>query len=97
MEEKLFYVYILAKERNSTFYVGITSNLKRRVYEHKNNINCVFTTKYNVKRLVYFEVYGDAENAITREKRLKKWNRAWKMRVIENMNPNWEDLYDTLF
>jgi putative endonuclease len=97
MDTKKFYVYILTKERNSTFYVGITSNLKQRIYEHKNNIKCNFTTQYNVKNLVYYEIFDDAENAITREKRLKKWNRAWKMRLIEETNPDWNDLYEHLF
>ncbi len=92
MNDKTFYVYILAKERNSTFYVGVTSNLVQRMYEHKNNIKCDFTKKYDVKKLVYYECHGNAENAIKREKRLKKWSRVWKMRLIEEMNPHWLDL-----
>jgi putative endonuclease len=92
-----FYVYILAKARNSTFYVGVTSDLVKRVWEHKNEVVDGFTKKYGIKMLVYYEVYDDAENAIKREKRLKKWNRSFKMRVIEEMNPEWKDLYDTLF
>lgn len=97
MNNKRFFVYILAKARNSTFYVGVTSDLIKRIGEHKNDINCDFTTKYGIKNLVYYEAHNDAENAIMREKRLKKWNRVWKMRVIEEMNPDWKDLYETLF
>lgn len=93
MEDKKFYVYILAKARNSTFYVGITSNLAKRVWEHKNEVADGFTKKHGIKNLVYYEVFDDPEQAIKREKRLKKWNRTWKMRVIEEMNPNWKDLY----
>jgi len=94
MNERFFYVYILAKARNSTFYVGVTSDLIKRMWEHKNNINCNFTTKHGVKTLVYYEVFQDAETAILREKRLKKYNRIWKMRLIEAMNPEWKDLAD---
>lgn len=96
MNKKNLYVYILAKERNSTFYVGITSNLMKRVWEHKNETADGFTKKYGVKNLVYYEIFNDPENAIKREKQLKKWNRPWKMRVIEEMNPKWEDLYDDI-
>ncbi|MGB4057108.1 MAG: GIY-YIG nuclease family protein [Alphaproteobacteria bacterium] len=92
METK-FYVYIMAKGRNSTFYVGVTSNLKKRVWEHKDEVVDGFTQKHDIKNLIYYEVFDDPENAITREKRLKKWNRTWKMRVIEEMNPEWKDLY----
>jgi len=86
----------LAKARNSTFYVGVTSNLPKRIWEHKNDVVEGFTQKYDVKNLVYYEFYDDAEQAIKREKRLKKWNRTWKMRIIEEMNPNWNDLYDEI-
>lgn len=95
-EDKKFYVYILAKERNSTFYVGVTSNLPKRIYEHKTEVADGFTKQYNIKKLVYFEVFDNAENAIKREKRLKKWNRPWKMRIIEEINPNWDDLYEQI-
>ncbi len=95
-ENKRFYVYILAKERNSTFYVGMTSNLQKRTWEHKNEVADGFTKKYSIKRLVYYEIFDDPENAIKREKRLKKWNRPWKMRIIEEMNPNWDDLYEKI-
>jgi len=93
---KQYFVYILAKERNSTFYVGITSDLKRRVWEHKNEAADGFTKKYGIKALVYYEVFDDPENAIKREKRLKKWGRAWKMKTIEKFNPNWNDLYEEI-
>ena len=93
MTEKKFYVYILAKERNSTFYVGVTSDLKKRISEHKNEVAEGFTKKYNIKQLVYYEVHENAEGAFIRETRLKKWNRPWKMRIIEEMNPEWKDLY----
>ncbi len=94
--EKQFYVYILAKARNSTFYVGMTSELARRISEHKNEIAEGFTKKYGVKMLVYYEVHQNAESAIIREKQLKKWNRPWKMRLIETMNSDWKDLYEDI-
>jgi len=94
--EKQFYVYIMATRRNGTFYVGITSSLIQRAYQHRNGDIEGFTKKYGIKSLVYYEVYGDAENAIKREKRLKKWTRASKMKAIEEMNPTWEDLYDKI-
>lgn len=94
--EKKFYVYILARARNSTFYVGFTSDLVKRIWEHKDGVADGFTKKYNVKMLVYYEIFDDAENAIKREKRLKKWPREWKMRVIEDMNPRWDDLFESV-
>jgi putative endonuclease len=93
---KQYYVYILTKGRNSTFYVGMTSNLAKRIWEHKNKVGDGFTKKYNIDLLVYYEVFDDPENAIKREKRLKKWNRAWKMKIIEEKNPNWDDLYEQI-
>ncbi|HBR68619.1 MAG TPA: hypothetical protein DEA55_04500 [Rhodospirillaceae bacterium] len=96
MNEKKFYVYILAKARNSTFYVGVTSDLGKRMWEHKTGAVEGFTKKYDIKTLVYYEVHDTAENAFIREKRLKKWNRIWKMRIIEEMNPDWRDLYEDL-
>ena len=93
---KNYYVYILASKRNGTLYVGITGNLKQRVYEHKNNLIDGFTKKYNIHSLVYYEETGDVKNAIEREKRLKKWNRKWKLDLIESKNPNWDDLYDKI-
>ncbi len=94
--EKKFYVYILASQRKGTLYVGVTSNIARRIEEHRTGTVPGFTTQYGVTRLVHCEVYDDAENAILREKRLKKWNRDWKIRLIEESNPDWRDLYTTL-
>ena len=90
------FVYILASKRNGTLYIGVTNNLLKRVHQHKSDITEGFTQKYNVHNLVYFEAYNDIRDAITREKRMKKWNRAWKIKMIEKSNPNWEDLFDSL-
>ena len=86
----------MASKKNGTLYIGVTSNLVKRVYEHKNNIVDGFTKKYNVHLLVYFEETNDVNEAIQREKRLKKWDRKWKLRLINNFNPEWKDLYDGL-
>ena len=83
----------MAGKRNGTLYIGVTSDLIRRVWEHKNKVVQGFTAKYAVNLLVYYEIHPNAESAILREKRLKKWNRAWKLRLIEEMNPDWMDLY----
>ena len=91
-----FYVYILSSQRRGTLYVGVTSNLTKRVYEHKNGLVEGFTKKYGVHRLVYYEIAKDAETALSRERQMKKWNRAWKLRLIEEQNPEWEDLFDSL-
>jgi putative endonuclease len=88
-----YYVYILASKRNGTLYVGVTQDLLKRVYLHKKELLDGFTKKYNVKRLVYYEVYQDIKDAILREKGLKKWKREWKIKLIEEKNPSWEDLY----
>ena len=93
---KQFYVYILASKRNGTLYIGVTNNLVRRIWEHKNDLVEGFTKRYDVHCLVWYEVADTALAAITREKQLKKWNRAWKIHLIEAMNPDWNDLYDTL-
>jgi putative endonuclease len=90
---KNYYVYILSNSRNSVLYVGITSNLVRRTYEHKNHLVEGFTDKYNVTKLVYLEVFDDPKNAILREKKLKRWHRSWKQELIEKDNPNYQDLY----
>ena len=87
------WVYILTNRPNGILYVGVTSDLVRRVFEHRSGFVAGFTKRYGLKRLVYFEQFDDIENAIVREKRLKKWNRAWKIRLIEELNPNWDDLY----
>jgi putative endonuclease len=86
----------LATKRNGTFYTGVTSELIVRSAKHKEEVTGGFTKKYGVKMLVYYEIYADAETAIRREKRLKKWPRAYKMKVIEEMNPDWDDLYETI-
>lgn len=89
---KPFFVYILANKRNGTLYVGMTNNLKRRIFEHKNDLIEGFSSKYKLHLLVYFEIHDSAESAIIREKRLKHWNRTWKLNLIEEKNPSWEDL-----
>jgi putative endonuclease len=91
-----FYVYIMASQRRGTLYIGVTSNLLKRVYEHKSGMVEGFTKQYGVHRLVYYEVAMDAETALLRERQMKKWNRAWKLRLIEEQNPEWADLYDGL-
>ena len=93
---KNYYVYILANKRNGTLYIGVTSNLQRRIQEYKEKQVEGFTEKYNVNKLVYFEQTTDVMSALTREKQLKKWNRAWKLNLIEKENPQWKDLTDTL-
>ncbi len=90
---KQFCVYILASKKNGTLYVGVTSALAQRVWQHKNKLVAGFTAKYQVDKLVYYEVHDDANSAIRREKQIKKWNRAWKIELIEEMNPTWRDLY----
>ena len=94
--EKNFYVYILASRRNGTLYVGVTSDLIKRVWEHKHKLAEGFTEQYDVNKLVYYEHFLDTGNAIRREKRLKKYNRKWKTDLIEKMNPYWKDLYEDL-
>ncbi|HQX27052.1 MAG TPA: GIY-YIG nuclease family protein [Alphaproteobacteria bacterium] len=94
--EKRFWTYILASRFNGTLYIGVTSDLVKRIWEHKNNVVEGFTKKYDVHNLVYFEEHSTAENAIKREKRLKKYNREWKKNLIEKDNPRWEDLYDRI-
>ncbi|MDP2277339.1 MAG: GIY-YIG nuclease family protein [Nitrospirota bacterium] len=93
---KRFYVYILCNKRNGTLYTGITSDLIKRIYEHKNNLVDGFTEKYNVHRLIWYEIHESAESAINREKQIKKWKRAWKLELIERHNPQWDDLYESL-
>ena len=91
-----YYVYILASKRNGTLYIGVTNDLIRRIYEHKNYLIEGFTKKYKVHKLVYYEQYNNAEAAIQREKRLKFWHRKWKIRLIEETNPEWKDLYEEI-
>jgi putative endonuclease len=87
-------VYILASKRNGTLYVGVTSDLKKRVWEHINDLVEGFTNRYGVHRLVYYELHGEIVSAIRREKQIKKWNRSWKLELIERQNPDWRDLWD---
>ena len=89
-------VYMLASKRNGTLYTGVTSNIVKRVWEHKNHSLEGFTKKYNVTHLVWYEVHETMMSAISREKAIKNWKRAWKINVIEAMNPQWRDLYDDL-
>ena len=92
----MYYIYILASSRNGTLYIGVTNDLIRRVWEHKNNLVEGFTKKYNVHTLVYYESVENSESAIKREKQLKKWKRYWKIKLIEEMNKEWKDLYDKI-
>jgi len=89
-------VYILASQRNGTLYIGVTSNLPKRVYEHRQHAVAGFTDRYGIHQLVWFEVHENMTSAISREKQLKKWNRAWKMKLIEEKNREWRDLYDEI-
>ena len=91
--ERYYWVYILASGIGGTLYIGVTNNLVRRIYEHRKGFVPGFTKRYEVHRLVYYEPHTDIEAAIRREKRLKSWNRAWKIRLIEKLNPNWDNLY----
>ena len=93
---KQYYVYILASKKNGVLYVGVTDDLIRRVWEHRNEIVGGFTQKYKVKMLVYYETTSDIVSAILREKHMKRWRRAWKIRLIRSMNPEWNDLYEQL-
>ncbi len=89
-------VYILASKRNGTVYIGVTSDLVKRIWEHRNDMVEGFTKRYGVHQLVWYELHENMESAIQREKRLKGWKRAWKLQLIENNNPNWQDLYHTI-
>ena len=89
-------VYILTSKYNGTLYIGVTSDLIKRIWEHKNDFVEGFSKKYKVHQLVYFEMHDDMISAISREKQLKKWNRAWKIRLIEELNPMWRDLYEEI-
>jgi putative endonuclease len=93
---KSFYVYIMASNRNGTLYTGSTSDLIKRVWEHKNQVTQGFTAKYKVHMLVYYEMHESYVEAARREKRFKKWPRQWKLNLIEKMNPVWDDLYEKI-
>jgi len=93
---KIFCVYILASGYNGTLYIGVTSNLPKRIYQHKNKMLDGFSKRYDIDKLVYFETHETSLGAITREKQMKKWRREWKINLIEEKNSNWADLYDTI-
>jgi putative endonuclease len=88
---------MITNKKQGVFYIGVTSNLVQRIYEHKSKNNVCFSKKYNLTRLVYFEIYENIYDAIKREKQLKKWRRAWKINLVEKNNKEWEDLYEQLF
>ncbi|MEL7451801.1 MAG: GIY-YIG nuclease family protein [Pseudomonadota bacterium] len=94
MEAQTYYVYILASQRNGTLYTGVTKDLERRVWEHRTGYIKGFTSKHNVRQLVWFEVHNDVREVVAREKRIKRWRRRWKLDLIEAANPNWRDLYE---
>ncbi|MEI7452316.1 MAG: GIY-YIG nuclease family protein [Candidatus Falkowbacteria bacterium] len=97
-KERSYYVYILASQNNGTIYIGVTNNLIKRITQHKNKtITNSFTDEYNIDKLVYYELFSNIGRALYREKQLKKWQRKWKMRLIEENNFYWRDLYETLF
>ena len=91
-----YYVYILASKKNGTLYIGVTNDLLKRVHQHKNDLVEGFTRKYKVHNLVHYEAYNWVQDAIIREKRMKKWKRQWKIALIEKSNPDWEDLFEGL-
>ena len=94
--EKIYCVYILASSRYRTLYTGVTSDLIARAWQHREKLVDGFTKVYDVKKLVWYKIHEDVLAAITREKQIKKWNRAWKIRLIQELNPRWEDLYDSV-
>lgn len=93
---KYFYVYILSNRKNGTLYTGVTSDLVKRVYEHKSDLVEAFTGKYVIHNLVWYETHESAIGAIAREKQIKHWKREWKLRLIESVNPQWKDLYNDI-
>ena len=93
---KAYFVYITSNKPYGVLYTGVTSNLTQRVFAHKNKFVDSFSKKYNTDKLVYYEETSDVYSAITREKQIKKWNRAWKIRLIEEKNPSWKDLYEDI-
>lgn len=93
---KQYFVYILASKKHGTLYIGATNDLVKRVYQHKNDLVEGFTKKYNVRILVYFETTNDANSMVERERQMKKWNRQWKIELIEKSNPEWKDLYEEI-
>lgn len=93
---KNYYVYIMTNKRNGTLYTGVTSDLIKRVWQHKSEVIKSFTSEYDLKQLVFYEVHEDVNEAIKREKLIKRWKRVWKLNLIEKINPNWEDLYEKI-
>ena len=96
MEAKQYYVYVLTNRTNRVLYIGVTNNLERRIFEHKNKLVEGFTKKYNLDKLIYYEVTNDIETALEREKQLKNWHRDWKINLIKSFNPMWNDLSSNL-
>ena len=96
MNEKCFFIYILTNKAFGVLYIGVTSDLPKRIYEHRNKLIDGFSKRYNLTQLVYYEIYANAETVIIREKTLKHWPREWKINVINQFNPEWNDLYDTI-
>ena len=96
LPNKRYFVYILASQRNGTLYIGSTSNLIQRIWQHKNNVILGFTAKYRVRQLVYYEEHQNIAEMARREKRLKNWCRKWKLNLIEGFNPTWRDLYEEI-
>ena len=94
---KRYFVYVLTNNSNEVIYIGVTGNLKRRIYEHQNKLVKGFTEKYNLNKLIYFEETIDVHSAISREKQLKNWHRGWKINLINDSNPNWSDLSGNLY
>ena len=94
--EKTFWVYLLASAPNGTLYLGVTSNLVQRIWQHKNKVFEGFSAQYDIDKLVWYEQHHNAESAIAREKHIKKWNRAWKIELIQQANPEWQDLYERI-
>jgi putative endonuclease len=91
-----YFVYIIASRKDGAIYIGVSNDIVRRIYEHRNKVVPGFASKYNITRLVWFEMYDDPISAISREKELKKWKRSWKIQLIEKQNPQWNDLYDSI-
>jgi putative endonuclease len=91
-----YYVHIIASRKDGAIYLGVTNDIMRRIYEHRTRAVPGFASRYNITRLVWFEIYDDPISAISREKELKKWKRSWKVQLIEVQNPRWEDLYDSI-
>ncbi len=96
MLHKQYYVYVLTNKYKNVFYVGITSDIQGRMWEHKTKTYCGFSAKYNLNRLVYYEIFEDVDEAIRREKRLKKWPRDWKKKIVSEFNSTWKDLYNDI-